>query len=166
MTTDRTDRSATLAAARAAALARALDADRDVLHHAREILRRHGHGISASCTPRCIGEPAEEPTNGRAILGPGGRRVDISAARHGAPALDIWTGPCADDTCERQHWLTAGYRMHAAPGVPDPPLTPHASLHECVPAAPDVSPSPRYTRKPATCAGTGDVHVPGCERAQ
>lgn len=83
------------------------------------------------------GETIEEPSNGRAILGPGGRRVDINARKHGAPALDIWAGDCRDDACERQHWLTSGYRLHAAPGVPEPPLTQaHATLHECVPAPP------------------------------
>lgn len=30
-----------------------VDGDRVILDRAREILRRHGHGISASCTPTC-----------------------------------------------------------------------------------------------------------------
>jgi hypothetical protein len=122
--------------------------DQEILAAAREILRRHGHGIAASCTPMCAVRHdvrTEEPTNGRAVLGPSGRRLDISAARHGAPALDIWHGPCDDSACLRQHWLTSGYRYHAAPGVPEPPLA-HVSLHQCAPAPASVDPSPRYTR--------------------
>jgi hypothetical protein len=116
-------------------------------------------------TDNPAGEVIEgEPTNAQGVIGPGGRRVDIRASKHGAPALDPWGRD--DDACERQHWISDGYRYHAAAGVPDPPLAPHATLHACVPAPPDVSPSPRYARSPATCEGTGDVHVPGCAHAQ
>ena len=41
--------------------------DHEILTYARNVLQRHGHGISASCTPVCYMTPAERRQHANAV---------------------------------------------------------------------------------------------------